>query len=231
MQQCYAMDFDFLDNPIWNSLATCHARFAIGGGLAKKYPVAIGPFAGVREITRAAFAELEQVIDEDEQVYLVGLEEPFPTELCVEHHAPITQMVAQDRVNIPAVNQSIITLTESDVPDMLDLIELTFPGYFRPQTYKLGTYFGIVDDGKLIAMAGERMSMTGFREISAVCTHPDYRGRGFAQHLMALLIDKLFDENITPFLHVDVDNEKAKGVYRKLGFFERKNVPLKAVSR
>jgi predicted GNAT family acetyltransferase len=72
--------------------------------------------------------------------------------------------------------------------------------------------------------------MTGYREVSAVCTHPDHRGRGYAKHLMAVLMNKMFDEGVTPFLHVDVDNAKAKRVYGKLGFVERRDLPLKAVS-
>lgn len=225
------MDSCVLDNPVWHSLTTCHSRFAIGKKLAKKYPDLIAPFVGVGDTTREAFAELEQLVSEDELVYLMGFEEPFPTQLHIEHHAPITQMTAQRRTVAADIAENVLILTVSDAPDMLALIELTFPGYFRSRTLELGTYFGIRDGDRLVAMAGERMSMTGFCEISAVCTHPDHRGRGYAQYLMALLINKLFDEGVTPFLHVDIYNEKAKSIYGKLGFAVRRDIPLKAVSR
>jgi GNAT superfamily N-acetyltransferase len=219
-----------LDDPIWNSLVTDHSRFSIGGELAKRYPAEIGPFVGVREMTREAFDELERLLKPGERLYLVGREEPFPTDLKVGHHEPITQMIAEQRVPIVEIGQEVTVLTEADISDMLELIELTFPGYFRAETRKLGTYIGIRDNGKLVAMAGERMSMTGFREVSAVCTHPDYRGRGYANHLMAVLMKQMFDEGIRPFLHVDIDNAKAKRVYERLGFKERRDMPLKAVS-
>lgn len=219
-----------LDNPIWNSLVTCHSQFSTGGDLARRYPTEIGPFIGVPEISKEAFFELAGLIKPGEHLYLVGFEEPFPIYLTVEHHEPITQMVAAQRSTVRKIDKEISILSELDVPDMLELIELTFPGYFRADTRKLGTYLGIRDNGKLVAMAGERMSMTGFREISAVCTHPDYRGRGYANHLMAILMNNMFEEGITPFLHVDIDNAKAKRIYEKLGFVERRNMPLKAVS-
>jgi ribosomal protein S18 acetylase RimI-like enzyme len=199
--------------------------------LAKRYPAEIGPFVGVADTSREAFVELSRLLHENERLYLVGLDEPFPTELAVEHHEPSTQMVAGQPIPIAKIGRDILVLSEIDIPDMLALIELTFPGYFRPQTQKLGMYLGIRDEGKLVAMAGERMSMTGFREVSAVCTHPDHRGRGYANHLMATLINKMFDEGIMPFLHVDIDNATAKRVYEKLGFVERKDMPLKAISR
>ena len=219
-----------LDNPIWSSLVTSHSQFSTGGDLAKRYPAEIGPFIGVPEISSAAFAELGKLIQPGERWYLVGLEEPFPTGLAVEHHEPITQMVAAERAAVKDIDCEVQVLSQADIADMLELVELTFPGYFRPQTYRLGTYLGIRDRGKLVAMAGERMAMTGFREVSAVCTHPDYRGRGYANHLMARLVNNMFDEGVTPFLHVDIDNAKAKRVYGKLGFVERRDLPLKAVS-
>lgn len=219
-----------LDDPIWNSLVTDHSQFSIGGVLAKRYPAEIGPFVSVCEMSREAFDELGRLLRPDERLYLVGREEPFPTDLKVEHHEPITQMVAAGRVPIKNVGKEPSVLTEADIPEMLELIELTFPGYFRAETRKLGRYIGIHDNDKLVAMAGERMSMTGFREVSAVCTHPDHRGRGYANYLMAVLMDKMYDESITPFLHVDIDNAKAKRVYERLGFRERRDMPLKAVS-
>ncbi|HTK37784.1 MAG TPA: GNAT family N-acetyltransferase [Pyrinomonadaceae bacterium] len=219
-----------LDNPIWNSLVTCHSQFSTGGDLAKRYPAEIGPFIGVPTISKETFSELARLIRSEERLYLVGLDEPFPTDLTIEHHEPITQMVAGERATASKIDKEVIVLSEADAPDMLELIELTFPGYFRAETRKLGKYLGIRDNGKLVAMAGERMSMTGFREVSAVCTHPDYRGRGYANHLMAQLINNMFGEGITPFLHVDIDNAKAKRVYEKLGFVERRDMPLKAVS-
>ena len=219
-----------LDNPIWNSLVTDHSQFSAGGDLAKRYPAEIGPFIAVPQISPEAFAEAAILVKPGERLYFVGLDEPFPTDLAVEHHEPITQMVAGKRASIAQIDEEVTVLAETDVPDMLELIELTFPGYFRAETHKLGKYLGIRDNGKLVAMAGERMSMTGYREVSAVCTHPDHRGRGYANHLMAVLMNKMFDEGVTPFLHVDVDNAKAKRVYGKLGFVERRDLPLKAVS-
>ena len=117
-----------------------------------------------------------------------------------------------------------MTMAQSD--DMLELTALVFPGFFRPRTLEMGEYLGIYHGSRLAAMAGERMRLDGFQELSAVCTHPDYTGRGYAQRLLSLLCRRAFERGFTPFLHVYADNARAIGVYRRLGFEDRKLLPL-----
>ena len=114
---------------------------------------------------------------------------------------------------------------------MLSLVALTHPGPFRPRTHTLGTYLGIHVEGRLAAMAGQRMHLPGWREVSAVCTHPAVQGRGYTRTLIARLVAAIRDEGLTPFLHVEESNVRAQEVYAALGFVERKRLPLLVIER
>ena len=109
---------------------------------------------------------------------------------------------------------------------MVELTTLAFPGFFRQRTNELGHYVGIKDGAALVSMAGERMRATGFQEISGVCTHPQYVGRGFSAKLNAYMIDYIQARGIHPFLHVSSGNARAQSLYRHLGFVERAELPL-----
>jgi ribosomal protein S18 acetylase RimI-like enzyme len=117
-------------------------------------------------------------------------------------------------------------MTAAEAPDMVALTDLVFPGFFRARTLDMGAYYGIYDGARLAAMAGERMRLDGYQELSAVCTHPDYTGRGYARRLLALLCHSAFDRGFMPFLHVYEDNARAIGVYLKSGFARRRVLPF-----
>jgi len=214
-----------LDNPVWQSLATQHAGLALTAGPAARYPSAIAPFAGVDAGMERTGYQLTSLIDDGESVYLVGVAPEVPPAWVLETKKPIVQMVCGEpppEVAGPAV----IPMTEAQSDDMLALTALVFPGFFRPRTLDMGEYFGIYDGRRLAAMAGERMRLDGYQEMSAVCTHPDYAGRGYAQHLLSMLCRRAFDRGFTPFLHVYPDNARAIGVYHRLGFTDRTMLPL-----
>ena len=123
-----------------------------------------------------------------------------------------------------------VTLGATDVPEMLELTAATEPGPFLPQTIQMGSYFGIrASDGRLVAMAGERLQSTAFAEISAVCTHPEFRGRGYARALVTFLAAQIVAAGKTPFLHVKSENG-AKVVYEKIGFRLRAAICLTVIS-
>jgi predicted GNAT family acetyltransferase len=132
---------------------------------------------------------------------------------------------------VPEVSGVFENLTLSNVPDMLELIELTHPGPFLPRTIKIGNYIGIRQNGQLIAMAGERMSVPGYREISAVCTHPDHQGKGYARLLVSNLVNQHCKAGIASFLHVFENNTLAIHLYEKLHFQKRCEMQGLAISR
>ncbi|MGC1349441.1 MAG: GNAT family N-acetyltransferase [Xanthobacteraceae bacterium] len=191
-----------------------HADFALGGDLARRYPAKIAPMAGVREISNASLNALAALI-------VVGLFGPEPVseagDLLVVSHKHIDQMICDRQDNSPQTGP-VTELTPADVPDMLHLVELTKPGPFSAGAIMLGSYLGIRCAGKLIAMAGERMRFDGFTEISAVCTHPGYRGCGYASSLVRALVRQIITRGETPFLHLYSDNTIAAALYTKLGF-------------
>jgi predicted GNAT family acetyltransferase len=153
---------------------------------------------------------------------LEGIAAKLPRQLTVTLEKNLVQMVCQTRVDVPAGEIEA---------RMLALTALTHPGPFRSQTYTLGTYLGVRVDGRLAAMAGQRMHVPGYREISAVCTHPDFQGRGYARTLVAQLVAETFDRRLVPFLHVEEANARAQAVYRGLGFVERARLPLLVIER
>jgi ribosomal protein S18 acetylase RimI-like enzyme len=114
---------------------------------------------------------------------------------------------------------------------MLDLAVLTNPGPFGPRTPELGEYWGVFDGGRLAAMTGERAHAGEFREVSGVCTHPAHRGRGWARDLVAIVVRKQLARGQVPFLHVMKANEGARALYRKMGFVERAEMPVRVVAR
>ena len=220
-----------LDNPIWHALHSHQSRFSLGGDLAKRYQPDVAPFAAIPDEQPASISALNSLIAEDEVVYLLGSNPPLSRGLKVEAYGICAQMVWQNSGNSDESKQNILQLSAADVPDMLALTALAFPGYFRARTYEMGDYFGVRQNGILIAMAGERMSLRGYQEISAVCTHPDFRGQGHAERLIRKLISNLWKRGTTPFLHVGDENEKAKRLYEKLGFVERSKLPIWSMTR
>jgi predicted GNAT family acetyltransferase len=139
-------------------------------------------------------------------------------------------MVCEDGAvlrNVQAADHTgIIDLSDADSPEMIELTALTKPGPFNTRTHELGTYLGIRRDQKLVAMAGERLKVPGHTEVSAVCTHPDHVGHGYARILMTEVMRRIRDRGETPFLHVREDNARAIELYRRLGFSRRVIVHL-----
>jgi predicted GNAT family acetyltransferase len=208
-----------------------HADFALGGDLARRYPAKIAPMAGVREISNASLNALAALMRPGDVVGLFG-PEPVSEAGCllVVSHKHIDQMICDRQDNSPQTG-SVTELTPADVPDMLHLVELTKPGPFSAGAIMLGSYLGIRCAGKLIAMAGERMRFDGFTEISAVCTHPGYRGCGYASSLVRALVRQIITRGETPFLHLYSDNTIAAALYTKLGFALQRRLTVTVLRR
>jgi ribosomal protein S18 acetylase RimI-like enzyme len=219
-----------LDNPVWESLKTRHARLAQMLGAAGRYPTDVAPFVAVDPVDPRASDQLRRLVQEGESVYLVGVAPSLTSGWRVQQQASVTQMVGRSRIDVVPGPQ-VHVLTEADRADMLALTALVFPGFFRPRTIEMGRYLGIHCGNVLAAMAGERMCLEGYQEISAVCTHPDFTGRRFAARLVAMATNAVFDHGLTPFLHVSPENVRAKALYERLGYVERTTLPLWAVQR
>ena len=214
-----------LDNPIWHALNTTHASFAVGGQLARRYPLEIAPFAALADTSSAAFTELAEVLSVQRMAATFTAEPlELPDGWVALHRQVISQMFCKQLEPVPEIE--LEALSEADVPEMLRLVELTKPGPFKQHTNRMGMYFGLHEGNRLIAMAGERLRLAGFTEISAVCTHPDYQGRGYGKALVQRVCQDVFVRGETPFLHVKTNNVGAVRAYQKLGFVERASIHL-----
>jgi ribosomal protein S18 acetylase RimI-like enzyme len=219
-----------LDNPIWQSLRSRHLALGGGGEIAACYDPDIAPFAGVAYADAACGAALATLLGDREPYYLAGVIPPAVPGWRLDDHGVIDQMVCTRAPDVPD-GPDVVELGAANVADMLELTALVFPGYFRRDTLRMGRYLGIYIDGRLAAMAGERMALPGHREISAVCTHPGHTGRGYAQRLVALVTRDVFASGLLPFLHVSPENARAKQVYERLGYADRCAVALYALHR
>lgn len=222
-----------LDNFAWHALNTHHANFAIGEGLAKRYPPAIAPFVGLAENTDAALHDLAEISKTGDFVVLEASNLPsqipgWTTRISFE----VIQMVCDQ--NLPEAEGGAIQvsiLTDADVPEMMNLVKLTDPGPFFPRTIEMGRYIGIRQEGQLIAMAGERVYLPNYREISAVCTHPDHQRKGYARFLVTRLVNLNWENGDVPFLHVFNQNTRAINLYETLHFQKRRQLQFRVVSR
>jgi len=220
-----------LDCPIWQSLTGTHARFALGGPLAKRFQRDVNLFATARDDSPEALAALADLVEPGEHVYRMQVAPIIiPLGLVATNTAPGVQMVVSRPITCGDWD-GITELGEGDAPAMLELATLTEPGPFLARTHLMGHFLGIKIDGRLAAMAGERMTAPGFVEVSAVCTHPDFRGRGFARRLSAAVAERIFARGQTPFLHAWKENHAAIRLYEKLGFAWRTDVNVAVLER
>lgn len=219
-----------LDNPIWESLASRHRPLAQRHGDIARYPPMLAPFLGVPEMGIDAGAALERLVNGDDNVFLLGPAPAVPAGWRLEKLAMLAQMVCPAPV-AEVHGPEIIELTEAHRPDVLELTALVYPHYFRPRTMDLGRYFGIYLENRLAAIIGERMGTDRWQEISAVCTHPDFNGRGYARHLLAWLSNDTFARGRTPFLHVSPENVRAKGLYERNGYQDRCEIAFWSLRR
>lgn len=218
-----------LDNPVWHALIGTHATLAQRALYAARYEPEVAGFGAIPDLPQpAAWEGLGEIVGAGAVTFLARRELEVPPDWTTHRVVPCRQMVLADPNGTAtpeerrfATGETFVTLTASDVPDMLALTERTRPGPFLHRTIEMGTYLGVRRDGTLIAMAGERLHPAGFTEISAVCTDLAYRGTGLASRLVLAVVDGIRARGETPFLHLTTENEPAYRVYRALGFETR----------
>jgi ribosomal protein S18 acetylase RimI-like enzyme len=221
------VDEAVLDNAVWHSLAGAHQQFAEREGLAARYDPDVSVFGAIGDDTDDAWGDLEKVVGPSGIAVLFRAEIPQPPKAWTRLDGGRGhQMVLRDLAPVDIPNAR--PLGAADVGEMLALVELTRPGPFAIRTIELGGYFGVFHDNSLVAMAGQRLAPPGYREISAVCTHPDFRGRGLAAGLTALVAQHILDRGETPFLHHASDNDPARRVYEAIGFEFRRQIVFTA---
>ncbi|MBI2739803.1 MAG: GNAT family N-acetyltransferase [Rhodospirillales bacterium] len=217
------MTINVLDNPVWHALAGPHRQHALGRGLARHYPRDIAPFSAIAEPSAAAYADLAADLPVGTEARLFRPQtEPLPDGWEETNRFALLQMVASRQ---PEQGGSPVTvLSHADAAAMLDLVAATEPGPFGKRTPLLGRYVGIRHGDRLVAMAGERLRVPDHVELSAICVHPEARGKGYGATLTRELMRRAFAQGERPFLHVRPDNAAAVALYRGLGFETRREL-------
>jgi predicted GNAT family acetyltransferase len=220
-----------LDRPVWNALSTRHAELAEGGDLAKRYAPDIHPFAASRDESPESLAALAEIAASGETlIFLQADEFVLPPDFTAKTTSFGVQMVA-DR-HMPLVeDQRIEKLGEADAAAMLELASLTKPGPFTMRAQALGDFWGIKENGRLIAMAGERLKLDGLTELSGVATHPDFQGKGLGRLMTLYVAGKIFAKGEQPFLHTYATNAVAIRLYESLGFKLRTRMNVAVIER
>jgi ribosomal protein S18 acetylase RimI-like enzyme len=219
-----------LDNPFWYSLRSRHQALARCIGDAARYPAEFAPFLGVASADADVDEAIASLVGPGETLYLLGVAPTPPEGWTLEAFPELAQMACT--APLPVIDgPQVIELTEAHRADVLELTALVYPHYFRPRTMELGRYFGIYQDGRLAAMIGERLGMDAYQEISAVCTHPDFHGRGYARRLIALLSNDNLERGRLPFLHVSHQNQRAKLLYEQIGYQHRRDIAFWSLCR
>jgi ribosomal protein S18 acetylase RimI-like enzyme len=220
-----------LDQPIWAALASRQIEFALGTR-ARRYQPDVEPFIAWADDEPETLAEVRTLIGETETVILLQADAVVlpPGVRLVGEETGVQMFAAAARLE-PFVDDDIHPLGDRDVTEMIALARLTKPGPFRPRTHALGQFWGIREDGRLIAMAGERMKLPGHSEVSGVCVHPDGRGLGYARRLSQQVLSRIVARGETAFLHAYAANAPAIRLYESLGFVVRREMRVQLLAR
>jgi len=213
------MGYEQLDRPAWSALTTRWAGIAEGDARAWRVDRDYGVFGAAADRSPESLAALAELVPAQGELWLVEHEDwPAPPGTRFVRQAECVQMICHDLTSGKAPAFEIVELGEEDARAMYDLAMLTKPGPYAAHTNRLGEFIGVKQDGRLIAMAGERMKMPGLSEVSGVCTHPDHRGKGYAGALMRVVAERMIARGETPWLHAYASNAGAIALYESLGF-------------
>ena len=219
-----------LDNPFWSSLRTRHSALALRASGVARYPAEYAPFLGVEAADADVAEGLAALVAPGESVYVLGVVPRVPEGWTLEAFRPLAQMACPAPLAL-SDGPGIVELDATHRADVLDLTALVYPHYFRERTMELGRYFGVYEDGRLAAMIGERLGDDLHQEMSAICTHPDFAGRGYARRLTAMLTNDTFARGRQPYLHVSHENTRAKALYERMGYRLRRDIPFWSLRR
>lgn len=212
-----------LDNPVWHSLNEEHNKLSTKYGHIRFYRPEYCPFGGFidQDMTTKGISQYSLLTDD---FYVVGNRPVFSNRVKLKKELVCNQMLLNEPFDI-AISEIITDLkTINQKTDLFNLVNLVQPGYFKSKTSDLGNYYGIYKDHELVAVTGERMKMNEYTEVSAVVTHPEHTGKGYAKQLIKHTTGKIFKENKTPYLHVAESNIAAIRLYEKLGFSTRRKM-------
>lgn len=223
-------DEALLDNPLYAALEGPHAHFAQVSGRARRYPQDVAPFLALPSAPSAQdWQDAGTLLTPGSFAAVLGATADLPEGWQPLQAFDLVQMVGEEVTG--SAFPEAVTLGPADVPEMLELVSETEPGPFLPRTIELGEYLGVRRDGVLVAMAGERLRLEGWTEISAVCTAPGHRGQGLASRLVGALIAAIQLRSERVFLHVLATNTGAIRLYQELGFRIRETATLTVVTR
>jgi ribosomal protein S18 acetylase RimI-like enzyme len=219
-----------LSNPVWNSLVGPHAHLVAGLGKVRRYRPEVAMFVAVEDPADPDMPDLHDLIGDGVAGFVTEGTVALPGGIEIIRQADVLQMIVEDWKPVP-VTLEMTPLTETNEAEMVDLVDMTKPGPFAQKTRLMGTFRGLFDDGRLVAMSGERWHTEHFNEISAVCTHPDYRGRGYAKQFVSQGGNEIIARGKTPFLHSYANNATAIATYEKLGFRPARMMTFTVIKR
>jgi GNAT superfamily N-acetyltransferase len=220
-----------LDNIMWNCLSGPHAKFATGEGAVRRYAPGFSPIAGFEDPHHPDFDTLAKYCEPGDCLYTDIWSGAEPAGWRIDRDARMWKMVWQAPMPAEDAAPDAIPLRPEHAGEAVELAKLTNPGPFGIRTPELGDYFGYFDGGRLIAMAGERLHAGDLREVSGICTHPDFQGRGLAKKLTLKLVHLQMQRGMTSFLHVISSNTAARGLYEKMGYRNYRETTVRVITR
>jgi ribosomal protein S18 acetylase RimI-like enzyme len=223
--------YALLDNITWRTLSGAHAHHSAGSATARRFATGFSPILGFADPREPDFDALSAHCAIGESFYTDGWSGPVPRGWRLDVESTMFKMVWEAATPATDAAPDAERLDPMHAPQALELATLTHPGPFAIRTIELGQYFGFFAGERLVAMAGERMCAPPMREISGVCTHPDFQGRGLAQRLVLKLVRRQMQRGEIPFLHVMRENARARALYARMGFRDYRESVVRVVTR
>jgi ribosomal protein S18 acetylase RimI-like enzyme len=222
---------DLLDNIVWHALSGPQKKFSVGTEDIRRFAPGFSPIIGFADAQSPNLNALVSYCEPGEHFYCGEWSGTAPTGWRIEEESTMFRMIWEGAVPAADEADGTVQLGPEHAAQALELATLTRPGPFGLRTIELGDYFGFFEGHRLLAMGGERFHAGSYREISGVCTHPEFQGRGFARRLMNKLIRRQLQRSETPFLHVMRDNSVARDLYKRMGFSDYRETVVRIISR
>ncbi|RTL57520.1 MAG: GNAT family N-acetyltransferase [Sphingobacteriales bacterium] len=221
-----ARNYYKLDNPAWYALTEKHQSFAIGTAEVKKYQRYVAPWLAYHSSNPNILTAIDPFAETGESCYVFDVLPALPPNYVHETTVHCLQMICEQKIDSSNITEPVKKIEDAAAGELEALINMVQPGYYSPGTKQMGEYYGIWQDGKLVAAAGERICLAEFTEVSGVVTHPGYTGRKYAQQLVTHVTNKNVEAGLIPYLHVAEDNVRAIRLYEYLGFSARRKIDV-----